>query len=63
MIYPINIKPVPRIASGDHKGTPITHVGITERGLEVYIKDTVITGSTELLPHALRRARSLHHRP
>lgn len=56
MIYPIAIKPAPRVVSGEHKGAVITHLGVTAQGLDIYTKDTVIKGSIELLPHALRRA-------
>jgi hypothetical protein len=56
MIYPIAIKPPPRVVRGDHKGAVITHVGVTDHGLDIYTKDTVIKGSIELLPHVLRRS-------
>lgn len=56
MIYPIAIKPAPRIVSGDHKGAVITHVEINDQGLSIYTKNTVIRGSVDLLPHVLRRS-------
>lgn len=56
MIYPISIKPVPRIVSGEHKGAPITHIGITDQGFDIYTKDIVIRGSLDLLPYVVRRS-------
>jgi len=55
MIYPIKIKPAPRVVSGEHKGATITHLGVGERGLEIYTPDTVIKGSEDILPQSLRR--------
>jgi hypothetical protein len=55
MIYPISIKPAPRIVSGEHKGSVITHLGVTDSGIDIYTRDTVVKGSLGLLPYVLRR--------
>jgi hypothetical protein len=55
MIYPINLKPAPRVVSGEHKGAQITAVGISPRRLDIYTDDTVILATPEVLPHVLRR--------
>jgi len=59
MIYPINLKPAPRVVAGDHRGAEITHVGVTDGSLDIYVKDTVIKGSVDLLPVPLRRILGL----
>jgi hypothetical protein len=55
MIYPINIKPAPCIVSGEHKGTEITHVGVSPQNLDIYTKTEVVKGEPSMLPLALRR--------
>jgi len=57
MIYPIKIKPTPKIDGGKHKGEPITHLKVIDaHTVEVYTPDTVIKGSPyELLPLSVRR--------
>ncbi|NIT79663.1 MAG: hypothetical protein GWN58_33435 [Anaerolineae bacterium] len=55
MIYPINIKPAPRVVAGEHKGAEITHVGLGPRSLEIYTAETVFRATPDQLPHVLQR--------
>ncbi len=55
MIYPINIKPAPRVVAGKHKGAEITHIGLGPRSLEIYTAETVFRATPDQLPHVLQR--------